>query len=165
MRLSHLPLRVATGAFILNAGLGKLSADDETAKGLHGMATGTYPFLQKAEPKVFVKGLAISEIVVGASLLSPFVSPLLAGGALAGFSGGLLRMYLKTPGMTRQDGVRPSQQGTPLAKDVWMFGIGLSLVIDALSPRRKRHRVRSAKRSVKAAAGAGAAKAAQAVAH
>ena len=30
--------RRATGAFILNAGLGKLNADDDTAKALHGMA-------------------------------------------------------------------------------------------------------------------------------
>jgi len=29
----------------------------------------------------------------------------------------------------------PSQQGTPLAKDVWMAGIGLGLVIDDLTDR------------------------------
>jgi hypothetical protein len=165
MRLSHIPPRVATGAFILNSGLGKLSADEDTAKGVHGMAVGTYPFLAKAEPKVFTKALAVGEIAIGASLLSPFVSPLLAGGALVGFSGSLLRMYLKTPGMTRQDGVRPSQQGTPIAKDVWMLGIGLGLVIDGLTPHRKHHRVRKAKRSVQAAAGNTAAKAAKVVAH
>jgi hypothetical protein len=163
MRLSHIPPRVATGAFILNSGLGKLSADEDTAKGVHGMAVGTYPFLAKAEPKVFTKALAVGEIALGATLLSPFVSPLVAGGALVGFSGSLLRMYLKTPGMTRQDGVRPSQQGTAIAKDVWMLGIGLGLVVDGLTPRR--HRVRKAKRSVQAAASSGAAKAAKAVSH
>jgi uncharacterized membrane protein YphA (DoxX/SURF4 family) len=165
MRLSHLPLRVATGAFILNTGLTKLRADEDTAKGVHGMAVGTYPFLAKTEPKVFTKGLAVGEIVIGASLLSPFVSPLVAGGALVGFSGSLLRVYLKTPGMTKQDGVRPTQQGTPIAKDVWMLGIGLGLVIDALTPHRKHHRVRKAKRSVQSAAGATAAKATKAVGH
>jgi hypothetical protein len=154
MRLSHIPLRVATGAFILNTGLGKLKADEATANGLHGMAAGTYPALAKVDPKLFAKGLAVAEIGLGATLLSPFVSPLVAGAALSGFSGGLLQMYLKTPGMTKQDGVRPSQQGTPIAKDVWMLGIGLSLVLDSLTPRRRRHAVRSAKQSIKAAAGA-----------
>jgi hypothetical protein len=37
--------------------------------------------------------------------------------------------------MRKEDSVRPTQQGTPLAKDVWMLGIGLGLVIDALTDR------------------------------
>jgi len=32
--------------------------------------------------------------------------------------------------MTLEDGIRPSQQGTVLAKDVWMFGIALALILD-----------------------------------
>jgi hypothetical protein len=39
------PGRLAAGAFILNAGLGKWSADEETAGRLHGSASGVYPFL------------------------------------------------------------------------------------------------------------------------
>jgi hypothetical protein len=54
---------------------------------------------------------------------------------LAAFSGGLLGIYLRTPAMTKEDGIRPSQQGTALAKDVWMLGIGLGLVADALTDR------------------------------
>jgi uncharacterized membrane protein YphA (DoxX/SURF4 family) len=165
MRLSHIPPRVATGAFILNTGLGKLRADEATATGVHGMAVGTYPFLAKTDPKVFVKALGVGEVVLGATLLSPFVSPLVAGAALMGFSGSLLQVYRKTPGLTRQDGVRPTQQGTPIAKDVWMFGIGLGLVLDALTPRRHRHPVRNAKRSAQAAAATGAAKAVKVVSH
>jgi hypothetical protein len=57
-KLRRAPLRIVTGAFILNSGIGKLSADENTAKMLHGMATGTYPFLGKVQPKVFAKGLA-----------------------------------------------------------------------------------------------------------
>ena len=42
MRISvkarHLPPRIATGAFILNSGIGKLSADDATAAQLHGFS-------------------------------------------------------------------------------------------------------------------------------
>jgi hypothetical protein len=32
---------------------------------------------------------------------------------------------------------RPTQQGTAVAKDVWMLGIGLGLVLDALLSRDK----------------------------
>jgi hypothetical protein len=144
MRLSHVPPRLAAGAFIVNAGLGKLSADETTAKALHGTAIGTYPFFAKADPVTFTKVLGASEIAVGSTLLSPFVSPLLAGGVLVGFSGALLRMYLKTPGLTHEDGIRPTQQGTPLAKDVWMLGMGLGLVIDGLTPKRRRSPRKSA---------------------
>ncbi len=44
-------------------------------------------------------------------------------------------MYLKTPGMRREGSVRPSQQGTALAKDVWLLGIGLTLVADGMTER------------------------------
>ena len=43
--LSHLPPRLITGAYIVNAGVSKLGAGEETAKGLHGMAAAAYPFL------------------------------------------------------------------------------------------------------------------------
>jgi hypothetical protein len=129
----RLPGRLAAGAFILNAGLGKWSADEQTAARLHGMATGTYPFLAKVKPKEFVRLLSAGEIALGSALLLPVVPAGVAGAGLAAFSAGLLGMYLRTPGMTRPDGVRPSQQGTALAKDVWMLGIGLGLIADALT--------------------------------
>jgi hypothetical protein len=138
MKLSHIPPRLAAGAFILNAGIGKLSADDTTAGALHGMASGTYPFLAKIEPPKFVRALAIGEIGVGSVLLAPIVPAWLAGGVLAGFSGALLRMYLKTPGMTKEDGIRPTQQGTAISKDVWMFGSGLGLLLDDIGDRRRK---------------------------
>jgi len=47
IKARHLPQRVATGAFILNSGIGKLSAEEATAAHLHGFAAGTYPFLKK----------------------------------------------------------------------------------------------------------------------
>jgi uncharacterized membrane protein YphA (DoxX/SURF4 family) len=146
MKLSHVPTRLATGAFILNAGLGKLGADDDTAKGLQGMATGTYPFLSAVEPRTFARLLGTGEIAVGAMLLSPFVPAWAAGGALTAFSGALLRVYRETPGMTKEDGIRPTKMGTPIAKDVWMLGVGLSLMIDDLTPhRRKSGRSRKAR--------------------
>ena len=148
MKLSHIPPRLATGAFIVNTGFTKLSADDDTAKGLHGMASGAYPFVRDVEPQTFVKALAIGEIAVGSVLLVPFVPAWAAGLTLTGFSGGLVRLYLKTPGLTQEDGIRPTQKGTPVAKDFWMLGIGLGLLIDGLTPsRRKRRAVRRAVRA------------------
>ena len=92
-KLRRAPLRIVTGAFIVNSGLGKLSIDEEHAKGVHGMAVGTYPFLGKLDPKVFAKVLAGGELVVGGALLAPFVSPVVAGAGLTAFSGGLLNLY------------------------------------------------------------------------
>ncbi len=128
----RLPGRLAAGAFILNAGLGKWSASEETAARLHGTAVGTYPFLAQVKPKDFARLLSIGEIALGSALLLPVVPAAAAGAGLAAFSGGLLGVYLRTPGMTK-DGIRPSQQGTALAKDVWMLGIGLGLIVDALT--------------------------------
>jgi hypothetical protein len=39
----HLPQWVATGAFILNSGIGKLRADEEAAAKLHEFAAGARP--------------------------------------------------------------------------------------------------------------------------
>ena len=145
MRLSHIPLRVTTGAFILNSGFTKLSADDDTAKGLHSMASGAYPVVSDVDHRTFAKSLAVGEIAVGGALLLPMVPAWLAGAALTGFSGALVGMYLKTPGLTKEDGIRPTQQGTPFAKDVWMLGSGVALLIDGFIPSRaKRKAVRKA---------------------
>lgn len=129
----HLPVRAATGAFILNSGLTKLGSDDEEVhKGIHGMASTAYPNIGGIDPKTFTKALGAGEVALGAALLTPFVSPGLAGAALTAFSGGLLGLYFRVPGMT-QDGIRPSQQGTALAKDSWLLAIGLALMLDRAS--------------------------------
>jgi hypothetical protein len=129
----HVPQRMVTGAFILQSGIGKLSADEATAQQLHGFATGTYPFLAKLKPEDFVKLLAGTEIALGTALLLPFVPSVVAGAGLTAFSGGLLGLYVRTPGMRKEGTPLPTQQGTALAKDVWMAGIGLGLVIDELT--------------------------------
>jgi hypothetical protein len=131
----RLPGRLATGVFILNSGLSKWSADEETAAGLHGMAAGAYPFLNQLKPKDFVRLLSIGEIALGSALLLPKVPTVLAGAGLTAFASGLLGVYGRTEGMRRDDGVRPTQQGIPLAKDAWLLGIGLGLVIDSITDR------------------------------
>ena len=133
IRPRQLPSRIAAGAFILNSGIGKLSADEETAAGVHGFAVGAYPFLSKVKPKDFVRILAISEVALGAALLIPVVPAALAGAGLTAFSGGLLGLYARTPGMHKGLIPFPTEQGITLAKDVFMAGIGLGLVIDGLT--------------------------------
>lgn len=99
------------------------------------MAVGTYPFLARMSPKDFTRLLAASEIALGSALLLPVVPAGLAGAGLTAFSAGLLGLYGRTPGMRKEGSPFPTQQGTALAKDVWMLGIGLGLVIDAATQR------------------------------
>lgn len=129
-KLRRAPLRIVTGAFILNSGLGKIKGDKETAAGIHGMAVGAYPMLAKVPDTAFLKVLAISEIAVGSALLLPLVPAGLAGIALTGFAGSLLGLYARTQGLHDRK-FRPTQAGTALAKDLWMAGIGVGLIIDA----------------------------------
>ncbi|MET8116246.1 hypothetical protein [Streptomyces prasinus] len=133
IELRHVAPRLATGAFILNSGLVKRGADEETAAQVHGMAKSTYPFLEKMRPTAFVRLLSAGEIALGTALLLPVVPTILAGAGLAAFSSGLLGMYLRTPGMRGEGSLRPTQEGTALAKDVWMLGIGIGFVVDELT--------------------------------
>ena len=136
MRLSHAPLRVAIGAYILNSGLGKRGLEGEAAAGMHGMAAGAMPQLRQIPPDRFAVLLSRGEVALGAALLAPFVPSLLAGAALTAFGAGLVQLYLKTPGMREGGSLRPSQEGIGLAKDVWLVGAGLTLVLDSLVRHR-----------------------------
>lgn len=138
MKLTHAPLRVAIGAFILNSGLSKRGLEGEAAAGMHGMAVGAIPQLQQFDPDRFAKLLSRAEIALGAALLVPFVPSLVAGAGLAAFGAGLVQLYLKTPGMREQNSLRPTQAGIGLAKDVWLVGAGLTLMLDSLTHRRPR---------------------------
>ena len=128
--------RLAAGAYILNSGLSKRGADEETAQGLHGMAAGPHARLGDVEPNQVTPTLSTAEIALGAALVAPFVPTGLVAVGLGVFSAGLVGMYLKTPGMTREDGVRPTEQGTGLAKDVFLLGIAGGLLVDSLSRKK-----------------------------
>ena len=140
VRAWHLPVRLATGAFILNSGLSKWQqGDEERDKQIHAMATGTYPFFESMEPGQFTRLLAAGEIALGAGLLAvPVVGPGIAGLGLSGFSAALLGLYMKTPGMREPDSIRPSSTGLPIAKDSWILAIGAGLVMDAAGQRLRR---------------------------
>lgn len=131
MKLRQVPPRAATGAFVLHSGLQKWKGDDATAELVHGMACGTYPLFKKLTPQQFLRLLACGEIATGSLLLAPFVPGVVAGAALTGFSGALLGLYARTPGMRQPGSLWPTQEGTALAKDSWMLGIGLGLIADA----------------------------------
>lgn len=140
LNISNAALRLVSGAFILNSGVNKLSLPAGQAAGLQGMASGAIPVLGTLTPEQFGKYLSFAEIGLGSMLLTPMVSSRLAGVALGAFSGGLVATYLKTPGMTQPDGIRPTADGTALAKDFWLGGIAVALIF---------HRSRASKRTVK----------------
>ena len=140
----HIPVRLATGAYILNSGLAKRDADEETARGLHGFATTAYPELQDTPPDKFVNMLSTGEIAVGAMLLTPVVPTAVAGLALTTFAGMLGRLYINGPGLREEGSLRPTEQGIPIAKDVWMLAIGTALTIDGLGDRRRRRKAHKA---------------------
>jgi uncharacterized membrane protein YphA (DoxX/SURF4 family) len=140
MKLHNAPTRLATGAFILHAGIEKWKGSAETATGVHGMASGTFPVVKGMEPSTFLRTLSVGEIAVGATLLAPFVSSTVAGAALTGFSGALLTLYLKTPGLRKPGSVWPSPQGIGVSKDVWMLGIGVGLLAEGLRDKTPKRR-------------------------
>jgi hypothetical protein len=165
MRAWQIPLRLATGAYILNSGLEKRHLDTAAAEHLQGFAAGAYPVVKRMPPERFAKALSTAEIAIGAGILSPFVSSATAGLLLGGFSGSLLNLYWKTPGLHREGDPRPTPDGVPIAKDVWMAGGAFSLLIGSIggSSRSKRKRAKAkAKAKVKTKAHTRAAAAASA---
>lgn len=135
MKLWHVPLRLAAGAFILNSGMSKHGTRGEAAEAPHGMAATAYPPVENVEPETFVNLLSKAEIALGAVLLLPFFPARLAAFALTAFAVGLNGMYFKLPGMRQEGDIRPTQQGLGLAKDAWLTAIGLALLIDSLTDR------------------------------
>ena len=129
-KLRRAPVRLATGAFILNSGVNKLSADEGTAAWLQATAANALPIVKRVQPKLFAKILAAGEITVGAALLIPVVPAGLAGIALVGFGGALTAMYIRNPAWHDRY-LRPTAEGTAYAKDVWLLGAGVGLVVDA----------------------------------
>lgn len=138
IKLRHLPPRLATGAYILNSGLSKFQGDEETAKQLHGFAADAYPQFKQLDEATFAKMLGAAEVALGGALILPIVPSRLAGLGLGAFSAGLVGLYLRTPGLRQNGSVRPSQEGVGMAKDIWMLGIALSLILDSRVTKRRK---------------------------
>ena len=153
--VSEIGPRVSAGAFFLNSGLSKRGVDEDAATGMHGFASGTYPVLKSMEPQQFVMALSTAEIAVGGLLLAPFVPTAVAGLALTAFSGGLLGLYLRTPGMRKPGSLAPTQEGVVLAKDFWLVGTGVGLLVSGTlerGPQQVRHAARTLARANRKAA-------------
>ncbi|AKK10612.1 hypothetical protein [Corynebacterium uterequi] len=135
--LTSAALRVIPGAFILNSGYGKISADAETSAYLQGFAATAIPAVNKIPTEKFGPLLGYSETALGAALLAPFVPNALAGAGLTAFSAGLLSMYFADPENREEDGIRPSNKGLSLAKDSWLLAIGLGLLAGGLTGKGK----------------------------
>ncbi|MGP9695607.1 hypothetical protein ACT3TZ_13445 [Brachybacterium sp. AOP25-B2-12] len=127
--LSTAILRAVPGAYILNSGLGKVKIPAAQAEFLRDAAAQGVPLLKELSPEQFGKFLAYGEIAVGSLLLAPFVPTRIAGLALSTLSAGFLAAYFRTDAFTKADGVRPSEAGTPVSKDLWLAAIGAALVI------------------------------------
>ncbi|MBM7051498.1 hypothetical protein [Rothia sp. ZJ1223] len=126
--LSNAALRTAAGAFILNSGINKWNMDEETYGYLKSMGSAATPAVNKLSNKQFGKGLSAAEITLGAALLCPLVPAKLAGLSLTAFGAGLVAMYLNTDEYTEADGIRPTQEGIPFAKDIFLVSSGLALL-------------------------------------
>ena len=130
--LHNFPARLAVGAYLLDSGLSKLEADEATLEHIHNMAVNAYPFLQEVESTKFAKYFAQVEILLAAILLLPLVPDVLAGFVLTIFAASLMGLYLRIPGMRRVRSLRATPNGIGLAKNIWILGIGLSLVLTPL---------------------------------
>ena len=129
-KLRRAPLRVASGAYVLNSGIGKLQADESAAAGYHGLAVGAFPFLKSMKPGLFVKALGGAEVAVGATLLLPVFPAGLVGLGLSAFASALVVLYVRTPSL-HDKYLRPTQGGIGVAKDIWLASMGYALVVDA----------------------------------
>jgi hypothetical protein len=154
MSIAQIPLRLTAGAFILNSGINKTKISEEQAEQMRDLAANGVPFLKDLTPKQFKQFLIAGELGVGAALLLPFVPGWLAGAGLTAFSTGLLSMYKNTEGMTEPDGIRPTEQGTAVAKDVFLFGIGTALMVDGAVNRVGRKNAAADRRAKKLSAAA-----------
>ena len=138
--LRRAPLRLTSGAFVLNSGVAKFGADDESSKKLQATAATMVPQVDRMDPRVFARVVAGAEVGLGAALLLPVVPPAAAGLGLTLFAGSALSAWLHAPGAKPEGSMRPTTESLPIAKDAWMLGSGVSLLVDALTaPAHDKH--------------------------
>lgn len=124
-------MRGVTGAYMLQAGYGKRNMPQEAAEGLQQFAATGVPPVKNLRADTFSKVVSASEMGLGAVLLTPFISNRLAGLGLASFSAAVLSIYFRNDDMTQRDGIRPSEPGTGLSKDLFLAAIAGALIVDS----------------------------------
>ena len=107
---------------------------------------GAFAVPAMQQPKVLTFGILVALVLraifiaLGAALLAvPLVPPLAAGLGLTAFGASLNRLDLRRPELRRDGGLRSSQQGIGIAKDMLLTAIGAALMLDSVfAPRRHR---------------------------
>lgn len=138
MSLSTTLLRGISGAYFLQSGIGKLNMPTEAAAGLQQFAATGVPQVTKLAPDTFGKVVSYSEIGVAASLLAPVVPNRLAGLMLGAINTGFLSIYFRNDQMTQKDGIRPSEAGTGLSKDIFIAAIAGALIAAPTAAKTKK---------------------------
>ena len=148
------PLRLTTGAFVLNSGVNTFGADDETSKRMQASAAKLVPQVERMDPRTFSKVLAAGEVTLGTALMLPIVPAAVAGLGLTAFAASVLATQRPSNGQHADTtGEQPANQAVPHATEAWMLGAGVSLLLDALtSPAHDKTVEMSAKLHEKAAA-------------
>jgi hypothetical protein len=131
--LRRAPLRLSTGAFVVNSGISTFNADDQAAKKLQANAARLVPQVERMDPRTFAKALAAGEVTLGAALMLPVVPAAVAGLGLSAFAASLLATQRPTNGQHADGTSEPPAPATPTATDAWMLGAGVSLLLDALT--------------------------------
>ena len=136
------PLRLVTGAYILQRGLAKYDLSDQDARSLHDLAKAAdIPGMDDLEPGELADLVSVAETALGGLLLAPFVPRRIAGLALLVFGGVKLHVYWHAPGLRQEGSYLPTDEGLVYAKDVLLCAIGLSLCL-ATSRKKERQRTR-----------------------
>lgn len=154
MNVPNIILRGASGAYLLQSGIGKLNMPTEAAAGTQEFAATGVPAVKKMSPDTFGKFVSYSEIGIAGALLAPFVPNKLAGTALGAFSAGLLSIYFRNEAMTQDDGLRPSEAGTGLSKDLFMAAIAGALMtspdVEGKAEKKAAKKAKKAEKKAKA---------------
>jgi hypothetical protein len=144
------PLRLTTGAFVLNSGVSTFSATGEKTTRLQSTAAKLVPQVERMDPRTFAKVLGAGEVTLGTALMLPVVPAAVAGLGLTAFAASLLATRSSNDG---QHADSDGQPAVPNATEAWMLGSGVSLLLDALTaPAHDKTVAVSAKLHEKAAA-------------
>lgn len=143
MKLSHLPIRLTAGLFLLHTAAMKREADEEATARFHQLGVSGYPFLKRLRPETFVRSMAAYELGTAAVLLTPVVPSVIGGMAVGTLGSALFGLYLRAPGMRTAGSIRPTMAGLTVAKDSWLAAIGATLVFDYVTDSFTRRQGRS----------------------
>jgi hypothetical protein len=152
------PLRLTTGAFVLNSGVTRFNADEQTSKRLQQTAAQWLPQVNRMDSRTFAKTVAAGEVALGTALMLPVVPAAIAGLGITAFAASLLAARGSAAGQHVGPTGVPTESTTPepavpKATEAWMLGSGVSLLLDALTaPAHDKSVEVSAKLHEKAAA-------------